>query len=85
MSIRGIFVMIKVPSIDDQRKAQLQKQSFIAQTRLNLATQFLNTMIGRADADINNESTIDALPSLALDYADSLMIKMGMIIKTPVE
>lgn len=53
----------------DQINQQLQAN--IVQMRLNLATQFLNTIIPHADT---KEIAID----LAVDYADGLLIRLGI-------
>ena len=74
--------MIKVPTAEDARQIELQKQSFVANTRLQLTGQFLNTIIGRLDVD---PTKVDDNVGMALAYANSMLMAMGIIVNLPVE
>lgn len=76
----------KLPNtLQKEREIEMQKMSFIANTRLQFSTQFLNTMIGRLDFDLTQEDTKSHLIDLSVDYANGLMEKLGMIVITNVE
>jgi hypothetical protein len=55
----------------DQINQQLQAN--IAQMRLNLSTQFLNTLL-----PITNPSDKDLTVDLAVEFADSLLVRLGI-------
>lgn len=63
----------------------LKRQSFIVNTRLRLAETYLGVLLSRADVNFEQEGMKDALVEMALDYANGLMIAMGITIKQPVE
>lgn len=71
--------MQKIPDTAELRQRELQKQSIIVNTRFNLASTFLNTLIGRQDADVTDADNISALTDISVDYANALMTKLGMI------
>jgi hypothetical protein len=56
----------------DQINQQLQAN--IAQMRLNLSTQFLNTLIANGKSERPMEDDINC----AVDYADGLLIRLGI-------
>lgn len=55
---------------------QAQQTAQIAQMRLNLSTQFLNTLIPIAQNAQNGD--IPGTAKLAIDYADELLIGLGI-------
>lgn len=77
-----IHSMQKIQTLDErqQQKAQLelQRQSFVVNTRLQLSQQFLNTFLGRLDIEPENDVFKEALPELAVEYANNLMNKLGI-------
>lgn len=79
-----IHAMQKIQTLDErqQQKAQLelQRQSFIVNTRLQLSQQFLSTLLARLDIEPENEMFKTALPDLAVDYANALMTKLGIVL-----
>lgn len=81
--------MQKIQTLDErsQQKAQieLQKQSFVVNTRLRLAESFLNSMIGRPDIELEKEGFKEFLTDLSVDYANCLMAKLGIVLPAPVE
>ena len=78
--------MQKTPDLSQlqQQKAQLelQRQSFVVNTRLQMSQQFLNTLLARMDIKPENEVFKEALPDLALEYANLLMNKQGIVLPT---
>lgn len=69
--------------IDQEKQAQqiqMNQQAMIFQTRLRLSETFLNTMIGRLDVDLTKADQIDPLCDMSIEFANTLMIKLGMII-----
>lgn len=81
--------MTKTPDLGQpsQQKAQLelQRQGFVVNTRLQLSQQFLSTLLSRLDIEPENAMFKTALPDLAVDYANALMTKLGIVLPTPVE
>ena len=71
--------MQKIPDTAELRQRELQKQSIIVNTRFQLSSTYLNTLIGRPDFDVTEEETKTALIDLSFDYANALMTKLGMI------
>jgi ribosome assembly protein YihI (activator of Der GTPase) len=75
--------MQKVLNLDEQRaqkqQVELQRQSFIVNTRLRLAETFLNTLLGRLDIEIEKNDYKEILPDIAIDYANELMTKLGLV------
>lgn len=76
--------MQKIPTFQEtqaqKQQAAAQMQNFIITTRLNLAQSFLNTLLGRLDLEPEKEELKDALPDIAINYADSLMRKLGLVL-----
>lgn len=70
---------------EQKNQMELQKASFVANTRLRLTETFLNTLLGRSDVDLTLDETETTLVKLAFDYSNALMLSLGMIVKTPVE
>lgn len=69
--------------IDQEKQVQqiaMNQQAMIFQTRLRLSETFLNTMIGRLDVDLTKADQIDPLCDMSIEFANTLMIKLGMII-----
>jgi ribosome assembly protein YihI (activator of Der GTPase) len=66
-----------------KQQYELQKQSFVANTRLRLAEMYLNTLIGRLDADLTADGQMEVLVDMSIDYANALMNKLGIVL--PVE
>lgn len=56
-----------------QEQINQQLAANIAQMRLNLSTQFLNTLI-----PITNPSDKDLTVDLAVEFADSLLVRLGI-------
>ena len=82
--------MQKTPDLSQlqQQKAQLelQRQSFVVNTRLQMSQQFLNTLLARMDIEPENAGFKEALLDMALEYANLLMNKQGIVLpKTAVE
>lgn len=73
----------KVVNFDEQQKQkqqiELQKASFVANTRLRMAETFLNTLIGRSDVDLTVEGQGELLVDVSVDFANTLMMKLGII------
>lgn len=59
---------------------EMQRQSFILNTRLRLAEAFLNTLIGRADVDLTADGQVEALADMSIETANTLMIKLGLVV-----
>lgn len=78
--------MHKIPTMQEQsqqkQQLELQRQSFIVNTRLRLAETFLNTMIGRPDIDLENGNNQPFLTELSIEYANVLMTKLGLVLPT---
>lgn len=76
--------MNKVVDFNESQKQkqqlELQRQSFIVNTRMRLAETFLNTMIGRLDVDLTADGEGDALIDASIDYANGLMTKLGIVL-----
>ena len=70
---------------DQEKQIELQKQSFIANTRLRMAETYLNTLLGRVDVDLTDENTKAAIVQMSVDYANELMFSLGITVKLPVE
>lgn len=75
----------KLPNAQEQQQIELQKQSFIANTRLRLAETYLNTIIGRPDFDVTLDEAKEIAAEMAVDFSTALMVKLGMVVLTPVE
>jgi hypothetical protein len=79
-----IHTMQKVQGFDElqaqKKQAELQKASFVVNTRLRLAETFLNTLIGRADVAIEDEKFKEFLTDLSVAYANELMAKLGIVL-----
>lgn len=68
---------------DQQKQAQqakMQQQAMVLQTRLRLSENFLNTMIGRVDIDLTDQDLLEPMVNMSIDFANTLMIKLGMIV-----
>lgn len=76
--------MNKVVNFDEQQKQkqqiEMQRQSFIVNTRLRLAETFLNTMLGRPDVDLTANGQAEMLVDYSIEVANTLMIKMGLVV-----
>lgn len=76
--------MNKVVNFDEQQKQkqqiEMQRQSFIVNTRLRLAETFLNTMLGRHDVDLTANGQAEMLVDYSIEVANTLMIKMGLVV-----
>ncbi len=75
--------MNKVVNFDEQQKQkqqmELQKASFVANTRLRMAETFLNTLIGRPDVDLTVQGQGELLVDVSVDFANTLMAKLGIV------
>jgi ribosome assembly protein YihI (activator of Der GTPase) len=69
----------KIPTAEEQKQMDAQKQAAITQTRYNLSSTYLNTLMGRLDTDLTADGMKDALVDISLDYADALLDKLGII------
>jgi ribosome assembly protein YihI (activator of Der GTPase) len=69
----------KIPTAEEQKQMDLQKQAALTQTRYNLSSVFLNTLMGRQDADLTADDMREALVDISVDYADALLVKLGII------
>lgn len=65
---------------DQEKQLAMQHQSMILQTRLRLSESFLNTLIGRLDVDLTKADQVDPLCDMSIEFANTLMIKLGMIV-----
>lgn len=76
--------MGRILSLDEQRaqkqQLDLQRQSFVVNTRLRLAETFLNTMIGRLDIEVEKHGYIEILTDLSISYSNCLMEKLGLVL-----
>lgn len=79
------MTMYKVPTPEEKAQVELQKQSFIANTRLQLSEKLLNTIVGRPDFDVTAEGAKESAVEMLVDYATQLMLKLGMVVLTHVE
>jgi hypothetical protein len=70
--------MFKVPSAEEIKQAEQQAAIQAAQLRLQLATQFLNTLLGRPDLTFEQA---EQMITLCVLYADGLLKELGLIKK----
>lgn len=78
--------MQKIVSLDERQKQkqqiELQRASFVANTRLQLAQTFLNTLLGRPDVEIEKPEFKEVLTDISVEYANCLMGKLGIVLPT---
>lgn len=79
--------MHKIPTINpkDIEQRELQKIAYVVNKRMELASAFLNTLLSRPDIEIEDPKFKEFLTDLAVDYANCLMVKLGITAKVPVE
>jgi len=71
--------MQKIPTKQELAELNLQKRAMYANTRFQLSTQFLNTLIGRDDFDMTKPECIELVTQISVDVTDVFMSKMGLV------
>jgi len=70
---------------DQKKQLDLQRQSFIVNTRLRLTENFLNTLLGRLDIEVEKDDYKEILTDIAIGYANTLMNKLGIVFTSNIE